>query len=134
MIIPLDVCCNDPANGLFDHCAPWLSILDLELCAKRDPAPRFVELSGGFRLSGKVWKIDWSKEWHGNWCWNRYRLYHPRTPGGWLMVDFLTWLKKRGLYTPDAGPTELFEWFSGERNSSPADVHGWLADMWRRTP
>ena len=130
--MPLDVCCNKPDNGLFDERAAGLSILDLELDPLGWPAPRFVEIDVGIRLSGKVWPVTRSKGWYGNWCWNRYWIGDgsSKTPG-WWMVDFLIWLKGRGLFTcVTGGPIGLVDWFNGEREASPADIHGWLGDMW----
>ena len=131
MLIPLDVCCNNPDNGLFDECAAGLSILDMEFDPRAWSAPRFIELDDGIRLSGKNWPVAGSKDWYGNWCWNRYWIGDARRAPGWWMTDFLIWLKRRELFTCVAGPPELFEWFNGEREASPAEVHGWLGDMWQ---
>ena len=131
MIIDLHVCCNNPGNGLFAYQAPSLSILDLELEAQnwRWP-PRFVELNGAIRLSGKTWPIVWSKEYVGNWAWNAYRIGDTSKTPGWSMVDFLIWLRRRDLYHANTGPSELFDWFNGDRYASPAAIHGWLGDAW----
>src|SRR5262249_26261925 len=52
--VMIDVACNDPDNGLFAHRAQMIEIGDFaEFEARREPAPRFVEVPGGFRLAGK---------------------------------------------------------------------------------
>jgi hypothetical protein len=101
--IMVDVACNDPDNGSFAGRAAMIQIGDLlELEAKREPAPKIVELAGAIRFSGKAWPIHGSKDWVGNWCWNGYWMDIP------VAVEFLTWLHGRDLYSVSSGETRLF--------------------------
>ena len=134
MIIPLHVACNDPGNGNFAEVAPMIEVLDLRLEARNwwDRPPRFVEVGyDAVRLAGKVWQICDSRHWVGNWCWNTYQLWHRQKAPGWVVADFLIWLRGRRLYSAEEGPSDLFDWFNGDRDASPADVHGWLAESWK---
>ncbi len=128
-MIALDVCCNDPDNGLFAHKAERLQLGICEFEARRDPAPRFVLLDNKtkFRLAGKVWPIDRSKDWYGNWCWNRYVIWERGKTPGWWMVDFLKWLRGRELYDMDTGTSDLYRWWRLEGpNRSSADLHAMI--------
>jgi hypothetical protein len=106
----LDVCCNDPDNGHFDGKAYGLSVGSIELEPLRSPC-RFVLTDRGFRLAGKEWPTTWSKDWVGNWCWNRYRISDGRTEYAVMLARFMFWLKGRKLYTCISGPDEFFLWF-----------------------
>lgn len=119
----LHVCCNDPDNGLFTGRAAALCIGWAELELNGWHEPRFVLTDTGFRLAGKNWPVTNSKEWLGNWCWNAYRVGDLSKTTGWWMVDFATWLKGRDLFRCTHGPEEFFEWFNGDLNLTPAQVH-----------
>lgn len=103
-LIRIDVACNDPDNGRFAGRAEMIKVgLEfLELTARRDPAPRFVEIPGRFRLSGKTWPVASSRDWFGNWCWNAYWLELPHA------VDFVIWLHGRQLFHCDQAEARLF--------------------------
>lgn len=104
MLIPIDMACNDPDNGLFAGRVEQLTIGSefLELTARRTP-PRLVELPDGrLRISGRVWACHGSKEWVGNWCWNRYWLRLD------VAIDMLAWLHRRQAFHCDMGETRLF--------------------------
>lgn len=125
--IRLDVCCNDPDNGLFAHCAEQLQVSTwdgehLELAAVRR-APRFTEISGGIRFMRRVWPVLASKEWYGNWCWNAY----------WLaptdLVRLLAAAKMSGLFHCDCGPTQLYENWN---EAVEFDETLWSANLWGR--
>jgi hypothetical protein len=101
--IMVDIACNDPDNGLFAGRAAMIQVGSLlELTAKKDPAPKFAELVGCFRLSGKTWSTEGSKDWVGNWCWNGYWMAIPTA------VEFLAWLHGRDLYSAESGERRLF--------------------------
>jgi hypothetical protein len=60
--VRLDVCCNDPDNGIFAHRAEQLQVNTwdgetIELVSLRDPAPRFAEGSLTIRLCRRNWPI-----------------------------------------------------------------------------
>lgn len=104
-LIRIDICCNDPDNGLFDHVARQIDLPDnlMELEARYyDRPPRFVDLGGAFRLAGKRWPYVQSKEWVGNWCWNAYWLEEP------VARAFLIWLHGRKLFDCTCGEQRLF--------------------------
>lgn len=126
MTIAIDICCNDADNGLFTGRADAIQIGSLEFEALRDPAPRLVELAdGGLRLSGKVWPVAWSKEYYGNWCWNRYVLAHKTKTSAHTVVDFLIWLQSRKLYSCECAPADLHDWWRdpAKHPMSPRDLH-----------
>jgi hypothetical protein len=131
-MIYLDVCCNDPDNGLFNHMAPALHVGDCEFEAlnwHEGKQPRFVETPSGIRLAGKNWKVESSKDWYGNWCWNRYLLWRKGTTPRWYMLEFLTWLKGRKLYSLNCGPSTLFRWWQDELSLTPAELHYEINEM-----
>jgi hypothetical protein len=102
--VMIDIACNDPDNGNFAARAEQVQIGDtlIELECRRWPAPRFAELGGNIRLSGKHWPILDSKDWVGNWCWNGYWIKIP------VAVDFLCWLHARKLYDLTCGEERIF--------------------------
>ena len=109
-IVMVDVCCNDPDNGLFSGCAEQIHIGSelIELECRRLKAPRFVEVapytgfSGGIRLADKIWPTRGGKEWVGNWCWNSYGMAIKDA------VEFLAWLHRRNLFNFTCGEERLF--------------------------
>lgn len=109
--IRIDVACNDPDNGRFAGRAEMIQVglPFLELTARREPAPRFVEIPGRFRLSGRTWPVANSREWFGNWCWNAYWLELPHA------VDFLIWLHGRELFHCDQAEARLFSLWHGRK-------------------
>ena len=106
----LDVCCNDPDNGTFDGRAHGRSVGSIELEPLRHP-PRFVLTDKGFRLAGKEWPVTASKDWVGNWCWNRYRVSNGLDTYDVMLARFMFWLKGRKLFTCVSGPDPFFLWF-----------------------
>ncbi len=101
-MIMIDVACNDPDNGLFAERAEQISLgYDLlELEAKRNP-PRFIEIPGGFRLSGKQWSSPAVKYGVGNWSWNGYWMKTRHA------VHFLSWLHGRGIFCASSGEQRM---------------------------
>lgn len=133
-MIFLDVCCNDPDNGLFAGRAAMLQIGEAEFGLSRAREPAFVELAAGMqitgiRLAGKSWQVDGAKHGVGNWCWNRYLLARPAITARWYMVEFVTWLRARGLFHCESAPSEFFEWFNDGGDPSPAEVHRMLGAL-----
>ena len=124
-LIEVDVCCNDPDNGLFAGRAQQMMIADIEFESRdwRSP-PRFVELDSGFRLSGKVWAVEGSTYGIGNWCWNRYWLKRLEA------ADFVNWLRTRRLFSVTCAPTVFYDWFNGE---GPAMDRILLASLLEKT-
>ncbi|MFN7178354.1 hypothetical protein [Hyphomonas sp.] len=132
----LHVACNDPDNGLFDHCAPQLSIFDAEFCCVSMRPPRFAELWGkgpkggdAVRLAGKVWPVTGSREWVGNWCWNSYAIGDAKRTAGWWMVDFVKWLRGRRLYSCDVAQIDFFNWFNSDQQLPDARIHELIFEL-----
>lgn len=127
MPIPtVHIACNGD-GGHFEGRAAMISVGDIQLEARGifDRPPTLAHLPGAIRLAGKVWPIDGWQEHVGNWCWNAYSLKPTdgwATPR-WKIAQFLIWLRGRGLYTVDTAPERFFEWWKGERDLSPAEVH-----------
>jgi hypothetical protein len=102
--VMIDVACNDPDNGAFAHRAEMIQIgtdfIELEL--EHYPAPRFAELDGAVRFSGKRWPVVGAKYGVGNWCWNGYWFEIP------VAVDFLCWLHQRRKFSLSCGEERIF--------------------------
>lgn len=121
----IDICCNDPDNGIFNHKAEAIHIHDhLELRASNWDGYAFHEQLNGFiRLAGKKWPTDGSKDWVGNWCWNRYYM-PPHT-----ICDFLIWLHKCDLFDVEQGDDILFTlWKWREPIARPILLHALFSE------
>jgi hypothetical protein len=129
-VIYLDIACNDPDNGVFAGRAPMLQIGAAEFQA-RDWArgPAFTEIDGGIRLAGKRWSVENSKDWVGNWCWNRYLLGMKGRTHRWYLTDFVIWLRGRSLFSLDTAPSEFFDWYNSDNDIAPAHVHKLVCDL-----
>lgn len=127
----LDVACNDPDNGIFAGRAQGLTIGDAEFMPRNWPRGyAFSELNGAVRLAGAPWRIASSKRHFGNWCWNRYELYHAGKTTRWYLVDFVKWLRKQKQFSCDCAPSEFFDWFENEEVvASDADVHRLVCEL-----
>lgn len=104
-LVRIDIACNDPDNGCFAGCAQMIELPDglMELEARSyDRPPRFADLGGAFRLAGKRWPYQRSKDWFGNWCWNAYWLTDADARA------FLIWLHGRKLFDCTCGEERLF--------------------------
>jgi hypothetical protein len=127
--VRLDVCCNDPDNGIFAGRAEALQVEtwdgeSIEFMSARAPAPRFSELTGAIRLCRRNWPILAAKGGYGNWCWNAYWLQ----PSG--LVELLATVKRAGQFHLDCGPTDLYENWNDA--AVPLDHRLWLANLWGR--
>lgn len=102
--VMVDICCNDPDNGLFAGRAEMISIGRndfIELEARPYLAPRMSELPGAIKLSRRKWPIIGSKYGVGNWCWNGYWMEIP------TVVDLLCYLHERKLFSFACGEDRL---------------------------
>jgi len=72
----VEVCCNNPDNGLFDGKATAIRFGNSELCyeAVNWKGVKFTDTGKSIRLHGKVFPYSDMNEWVGNWCWNSYKL------------------------------------------------------------
>lgn len=119
----LHICCNDAVDGLFMHRAEAINIGSIELEATSWPPPKFRDDGESICLSGKSWPVLASVDWVGNWCWNGYRLGDGKRAPRWWLVDFVKWLRGRGLFEITSGPEKIFEWWRRERLLSDAELH-----------
>jgi hypothetical protein len=108
-----DVACNDPDNGVFDgktHAITY-RMWDgeyVELEADDWNGYAFTEIAGGIRLHRRVFSIEGSKDWVGNWCWNGYKL--SRTQAKRLIGT----LRESGRWRCTHGPCAWYDWFNRE--------------------
>jgi hypothetical protein len=100
--VRLDICCNDPANGIFDGRAAAIQLADLELAASDMRGPKMRDEGGEIIIAGKHFAYDRCKEWFGNWCWNAYWMPLERA------VDFLLWARRRGFWDVEQGEERIF--------------------------
>jgi len=115
-MIMVDVACNDPDNGLFAGRAEQISIgYDLLELEPRRAAPRFVEMTNGFRLAGKQWHSPEAKYGVGNWCWNGYWMKTKH------VAHFLSWLHGRRLFSVSSGESRLFNMWQSEKPFDDSD-------------
>lgn len=122
--VRLDVCCNNPDNGLFAHAAEAFQVTTLdgdevEFESVRR-APRFAEVPGGIRMLRHVYLTSRQVEWYGNWCWNAYWL-HPQ-----ILASLLYHAKRSGLFCCASAPCELYENWNG---NAAFDRELWLARL-----
>jgi hypothetical protein len=103
----IDVACNDPDNGLFANRAEYIQLMGGEVELERYPGVRFSELPDGIRIHRQVFPTEGSKDWVGNWCWNRYalsrdnakKLFEKLRSNGWRCTT---------------GPTHFYRWWNRE--------------------
>lgn len=102
--VRVDVCCNDPDNGLFAHRAAAIQLADqlLELAASDFRGPTFREIGDHIKLSRRRFPVLASKEWYGNWCWNAYWMDVAEA------VDLLTYAHAIGAFDVEQGEERLF--------------------------
>ena len=107
--VAIDLACNDPDSGLFAGRIQGVQIYYrcgdplVELEPRTTRAPLLTRLGEGrLRISGKSWPIVGSKEWFGNWCWNRY--WFDRG----VAADLLIWMQARDLFVCSTGELRIF--------------------------
>ena len=119
-MIFLDVACNDPSNGLMLGYASELSIGDTEFeCLGQC---KFHEGRDFIKIRGKKFPLLKSKDWVGNWCWNRYLLGSMSVSNEDAMVDFVSWLKLRGAFACTSAPSFFMDWFEGKNQHSEDQI------------
>lgn len=100
--VRIDVCCNDPDNGLFAHRAAMISVGDdLELAANDFRGPTFRELGDKIRISRRMFSIGGSREWVGNWCWNSYWMREE------IALDFLEYVHRTEAFSCEMATVPL---------------------------
>ncbi|WP_269581877.1 hypothetical protein [Roseibium sp. Sym1] len=101
----IDVACNDPDSGLFASRAEYIQLMDGEIELERYLGVRFTELSGGIRIHRRRFQIEASKDWVGNWCWNRYAMTRDEAK------KFFATLRDNG-WQCTTGPTHFYNWWN----------------------
>lgn len=107
----IDIACNDPDNGSFAGRAHMVTyrLWDGSYCeleADNWKGYAFTELAGGIRIHRRVFGIDGSKDWVGNWCWNGYKLKRKEAK------RFLSTLRESGRWKCTHGPCRWYDWFN----------------------
>jgi hypothetical protein len=126
--IRLDVCCNNPDNGLFAGRADGLQVTtwdnqDIEF-ERTGRAPNFHEKSGQIRIARHWWPYVRSTDWFGNWCWNAYWIETA------VIIRLLATVKATRLFDCTLGSDTLFDnWNDKEK---PLDETLWAANLWGR--
>ena len=105
--IAIDICCNDPENGNFAYRAAGITVgngeIAIELMARDMIGPRMRVNPEAIIVSNKRWPIVASKDWLGNWCWNRYWMRHEDA------VAFLLWVHEGGKFQCDMAWGDIFD-------------------------
>lgn len=123
--VRVDICCNDPGNGLFDHRAAMIQLPDqlLELSANDFRGPVFREHPDHIQISRRRFRSSRSKEWFGNWCCNAY----------WLDIDdaveMLAYVHSTGAFAVDQGEERLFSRWRWAETLTAGDQE-MLARLW----
>jgi hypothetical protein len=98
----IEICCNDPDNGLFEGRAMSMQVGDLELMSRDWRGPKLRETADSIVIAGTPWPITASKEWFGNWCWNAYWLRED------VIADFLIWAHRRDFWQVACAEERVF--------------------------
>lgn len=102
----IDFACNDPDNGIFAGRAGMAMYGDVEL---ESPdiygGYRFAENPDSIRIHRRTFRIEGSRDWVGNWCWNRY--YLPRQELKRLLIT----LRAHG-WRVVCGPSRFRDWWN----------------------
>lgn len=128
----LDVCCNNPDNGIFTGhacqlqigCAEFESHAWTYASYNANAGPKFVPNKIGFRIAGKQFKTRASKEWYGNWCWNRYQLSDFDE-----LVNFVLWMHKRFLYDCTTATEGFYDWFESSHIIERDELAAMIKDL-----
>lgn len=116
-LVRIDVCCNDPDNGLFDARAAAIELQDglAEITSLDFRGPVFRVHADHIQISRRRFRYSYAKEWFGNWCWNAY----------WLDVDdaveLLAYAHSLGAFHLEMGEERLFARWRDERSLDDAD-------------
>ena len=108
-LISLDFACNNPDNGLFAGLVSAITITDsdgeqIELEANREFL--FAVTSDHIRIHRRNFAFDKSREWLGNWCWNRYGFTWPE---GKRLIHAL---RATGRWHCTLGEETFYHWFN----------------------
>lgn len=122
--VTIDLCCNDPDNGMFAGRVCQIALGDGLFSAYASSwnitsfrgCPRLRQIPGAIVLAGKAWPIRGRCEWHGNWCWNRYFLSDV------VGARFMSWLHGRKLFEVDEAETRLFNLWQLDQSFTADDT------------
>lgn len=70
----VDICCNNPDNGLFDGKATAIKMGAYHFEAKNMNGHKLTDMGDSLRIHGKRYPYKDYREWVGNWCWNSYNI------------------------------------------------------------
>lgn len=112
IIVPVDLLCNDPRNGLFTGRVEALNVgPNMSLQSTRfEWGPRLRYLSNetplaGIAIARKHFPIVGYKYGAGNWCWDRVLMKDAHA------TELLNWLRPKGWFDLDEAEERLFNWW-----------------------
>lgn len=106
-LVAIDFACNNPDNGMFAGRAAMASYGDVEIEAPNFVTGyKFTATATHIRVHRRDFAIYDTREWVGNWCWNRYWLRRPHAKA------LLLTLRENGWHV-SCGPTRFFDWWNG---------------------
>lgn len=118
--VRVDICCNDPDNGLFDGRAAAIQLADLELAASDFRGPSMRLRDNRIVIAGKHWPFERSKDWFGNWCWNAYWMPLVRA------VELLIWAHGRGFWDVEQAEARIYNMWRLDRSLDTHDDRAFL--------
>lgn len=107
MIAAIDFACNDPDNGLFAGRAGFAMYGDIEIEAPSFEGFAFNVSEDALRIHRRRFTFVGSREWVGNWCWNRYFLRRED------MKALLLRMRANG-WRVTCGASRFFHWWNAE--------------------
>lgn len=114
MTVLVMIACNNPDNGMFEGRFDALHIEteshdELSFMAFNPIAVEVDHKKKILMIEGMQMNFTKSQEWHGNWCWNAYRVSPEKA------ARLLNFVIRKG-WKPDMGTNHLFE--KAERKST----------------
>jgi len=110
-IVGIDFACNDPDNGLFAGRVNMAQYGDAEIEAPCWEGYAFTLLDRGtIRIHGHAFPIHASRDWVGNWCWNRYFLLRDDAK------RLLLCLRSHG-WRATCAPARFYDWWNGRSDA-----------------
>jgi hypothetical protein len=103
-LIPIDCAVNDDYGSTTNKVSA-IHFPGLELDTTDIGGVHFREVTGGFYVSRRKWLASHIRSCVGNIYWERYGM------DPWSAAAFLHYLRKTGLFQPDGGFEELWNWW-----------------------
>lgn len=76
-LVVVDFACNDPDNGNFAGKVWQAQVNGNEIESPNGQEFAFTVIDGHIRIHRRKFAFSASKDWFGNWCWNRYWMSVP---------------------------------------------------------